>query len=108
MKQLKIYIDDYNGRKSHAFLVNAIKCVNSEYLIIEVYTLNNNYIGCYIKLLDNKSNEISTFSLVSGVMIAVRNSPYEILSNTININYFIMENTFAPCENEIIKGKITL
>ena len=105
MKQLKIYINDYAAKKSKAFVVNVFKVANSEYLIVEVYTLNNDYIGCFIKLLDDKSNEISTFKLVCCVMAAVKDSPYKIISNSLNIDYFIMDNTV---ESEISKGKITL
>ena len=55
-----------------------------------------------------KSNEISTFKLVCGIMTAVKDSPYKIISNTINIDYLIMDNTVNPVEGERLNGKITL
>ena len=108
MRQLKIYIDDYSGRKAQAFVVNVFKPVNSCHLIIEVYTPNNEYIGCDIKILGDKSNEISTFNLVGGIITAVKDSPYKIISDILNVDYFIMDNTVNPVEGEIIKGNITL
>lgn len=108
MRQFKIYIDDYAGRKARAFVVNVFKPVNSYHLIVEVYTPNNEYIGCDIKILRDKSNEISTFNLVSGIITAVKDSPYKIISNTVNIDYFIMDNTVNTVEAEILKGTITL
>lgn len=108
MRQLKIYIDDYAGRKAQAFVVNVFKPVNSCHLIIEVYTPNNEYIGCDIKILEDKSNEILTIKLLGGIIKAVEDSPYKIISNVLNIDYFIMDNTFSPVEAEILKGNITL
>lgn len=108
MKQLKIYIDDYAGRKAQAFVVNVFKPVNSYHLIVEVYTPNNEYIGCDISLLRDKSNEISTFRLVSSIKNAVKNSPYKIISDMSNFDYFIMDNTVNPVEGTILKGNLTL
>ena len=108
MRQLKIYIDDYAGKKAQAFVVNVFKPVNSYHLIVEVYTPNNEYIGCDIKILRDKSNEISTLNLVGGIITAVENSPYKIISDVLNIDYFIMDNTANPVEGEIFKGNITL
>lgn len=108
MRQLKIYIDDYAGRKAQAFVVNVFKPVNSSHFIVEVYTPNNVYIGCDISILRDKSNEITTFRLVSSIKNAVKNSPYKIISDMTNFDYFIMDNTANPVEGEIFKGNITL
>lgn len=108
MRQLKIYINDFAGKKSQAFVVNVFKPVNSPHFIVEVYTPKNEYIGCSIKILRDKSNEISTLNLVGSIITAVKNSPYRIISDVLNMDYFIMDNTVNPVEGEIFKGNITL